>query len=63
MTDTETLETPEAEPLTQPAAPAPAQHQPKDDDRLEHAKNSIAHAVETVVEKVTDGLGSLTGRK
>ncbi len=62
MTDTETLETPEAEPLTQPSAPVPEQ-QHKDEDRLEHAKNSIVHAVETVVEKVTDGLGSLTGRK
>jgi hypothetical protein len=63
MPDTETLGTPQAEPLTQPDAPAPEQHQPKGEDRLEHAKNSITHAVETVVEKVTDGLGSLTGRK
>jgi hypothetical protein len=63
MTDTDTLETPEAEPLTQPSAPAPEQHQHQHEDRLEHAKNSIVHAVETVVEKVTDGLGSLTGRK
>ena len=59
MPDTETQA---AEPLTDPAAPA-AEEQPKDEDRLEHAKHSIAHAVETVVDKVTDGLSSLGGRK
>jgi len=62
MTATETLETPEAEPLTQPAPPAPEQQAPKDDDRLGHARHSIVAAVENVVGKVTDGLG-ITGRK
>jgi hypothetical protein len=47
------------EPATQPAASAP----PEDGGVLERAKNSVIHAVEAVVEKVTDTAGHLGGRR
>jgi hypothetical protein len=65
MTETQPLE---AEPIAEPApAPAPAApntvEQPKSEERVEHARNSIAHAVESVVAKVSDTLSGLGGRK
>lgn len=35
----------------------------KDEDRLEHAKNSLIHAVESAVAKFTDTLGITGVRK
>jgi hypothetical protein len=48
--------TPVAEP------PAAERAKPESEGALEHAKSWV-HAVETVVEKVTDTLGSIGGRK
>jgi hypothetical protein len=65
MTETAPLE---AEPIAEPApAPAPAApnvvEQPKGEERVEHARNSIVHAVASVVAKVSDTLSGLGGRK
>jgi hypothetical protein len=57
MTDTNIDET---EPVTAPAAPT-ADEQPKEEGRLEHAKSSVIHVVESVVDKVTDTLGGHKG--
>jgi len=47
-----------------PATPAGvAGEQHKDEDRLEHAKNSLIGAVESAVTKFTDTLGITGGRK
>jgi hypothetical protein len=60
MSETETHDTPA--PAAEPIAPvAPEAH--KDEDRLEHAKNSLIHAVEGAVGKFTDTLSSIGGRK
>jgi hypothetical protein len=57
MTETETHDTTDA-----PTTPVePVAH--RDEDRLEHAKNSLIHTVETAVGKFTDALGSIGGRK
>jgi hypothetical protein len=50
-----------AVPIAEPAVAEPAK--PESEGALEHAKSSVIHAVEAVVEKVTDTLGSIGGRK
>jgi hypothetical protein len=68
MTETEIQHTAEAasetvtEPVTEPASDPMGSGPHNDEDRLEHAKNSLIHAVETAVGKFTDTLG-ITGRK
>ena len=51
-----------SESATGPAAPI-ADSQPEHEDHLQHAKSSLIHAVENVVDKVTDAFGNLGGRK
>jgi hypothetical protein len=69
MTETETHETAEpathavTEPMTEPTSGPIAGELHKDEDRLGHAKNSLIHAVESAVGKVTDTLGISGGRK
>ena len=69
MSETETHDTAEpvaqavTEPVTQPISEPIAAAPHKDEDRLGHAKNSLIHAVESVVGKVTDTLGISGGRK
>jgi hypothetical protein len=48
---------------TEPAGERIVNELHKDEDRLEHAKNSLIHAVETAVGKFTDTLGITGGRK
>jgi hypothetical protein len=52
----------DAEPATPASEPITGQLH-KDEDRLEHAKTSLIHAVETAVAKFTDTLGITGGRK
>jgi len=56
--ETDTTTAPEPESFS-----PPADEQPKGEDRIEHAKHSLIHAVEAAVGKVTDTLGSIGGRK
>jgi hypothetical protein len=55
---TQTVTEPPTEPTIGPIASEPH----KDEDRIEHAKNSLIHAVESAVGKVTDTLG-ISGRR
>ena len=69
MSETETHDTAEpvaqvvTEPMTQPTSTPIANELHKDEDRLGHAKNSLIHAVESAVGKVTQTLGISGGRK
>jgi hypothetical protein len=69
MSETETHDTAEpaaqavTEPMTEPTIGPIASEHHKDEDRLGHAKNSLIHAVESAVGKVTDTLGISGGRK
>jgi len=66
MTETEIqhTEAPAAATDAEPATPAGVAGEPhKDEDRLEHAKNSLIGAVESAVTKFTDTLGITGGRK
>jgi hypothetical protein len=58
MTDAQT----EAAAVTEPIAAAP-QEKPADEGMLEHAKSTVGHAIETIVDKVTETLGHIGGRK
>ena len=69
MTETETQETAGpathavTEPMTEPMSAPIAGELHRDEDRLGHAKNSLIHAVESAVGKVTHVLGISGGRK
>ncbi|MGD1049464.1 MAG: hypothetical protein ABR947_00145 [Solirubrobacteraceae bacterium] len=52
----------DAEPAT-PASEPIVNEPPKDEDRFEHAKNSLIGAIESAVGKFTDTLGITGGRK
>jgi hypothetical protein len=65
MTETQPQE---AEPFAEPApapptAPPSVDGQPRGEERLEHPKNSIVAAVESLVGKVSDALSGLGGRR
>ncbi|MGA3362700.1 MAG: hypothetical protein ABSD82_11805 [Solirubrobacteraceae bacterium] len=65
MTETQPQE---AEPIAEPApaaatAPPSVDGQPRGEAHVEHARNSIVAAVESLVGKVSDTLSGLGGRK
>ena len=59
MSDT-SFETPEPPP--DPIMPAAA-NQPEHEDHLKHAKSSVIHVVEHLMDKVTDTFGNIGGRR
>jgi hypothetical protein len=69
MTETEIQHTTEpateaaTEPVTEPTSGPIAGGLHKDEDRIEHAKSSLIHAVESAVGRFTDTLGITGGRK
>jgi hypothetical protein len=69
MSETETHDTAEpvaqavTEPTNEPTSTPIANELHKDEERVGHAKNSLIHAVETAVGKVTQTLGITGGRK
>jgi hypothetical protein len=52
----------DADAVTEAGAPL-ADTPPAGEGGLEHAKSSLSHAVENIVEKVTATVGRITGRK
>jgi exonuclease VII small subunit len=63
MSDTSTPEATETEPATHEAFEAAKHELRKDAERLEQAKSALVHGVESVVEKFTDAVSSIGGRK
>lgn len=62
MTDTSTPEAAETEPARDSIAAAKHELH-KDADRLEQAKIALVHGVESLVDKFTDAVSSIGGRK
>jgi hypothetical protein len=63
MSDPTTPEAAETEPATHAAIAAAKDELRKDAERLEHAKTALVHGVESVVDKFTEAVSSIGGRK